>query len=76
MAIKMNLTLESCLQQKKLKKADKKPIFSAKPEPAILKGLRSHALGRDGQANIFTYSRSRAPTHARDEFIVKKKFSN
>jgi hypothetical protein len=36
MAIKMNLTLESCLQQKKLKKTGKKLVSSAKPELAIL----------------------------------------
>jgi hypothetical protein len=36
MAIKMNLTLESCLQQKKLKKTGKKLLSSAKPELAIL----------------------------------------
>jgi hypothetical protein len=46
MAIKMNLTLEPCLQQKKLKKADKKPFFSAKPEPAILKVIWACARTR------------------------------
>jgi hypothetical protein len=55
MAIKMNLTLESCLQQKKLKKTGKKLLKFSKAWASHFRsklGSRSHALGRFGRANI------------------------
>jgi hypothetical protein len=55
MAIKMNLTLESCLQQKTEKNWQKTAKFSKAWASHFRSklGLRSHVLGRFGRANIF-----------------------